>query len=177
MSRNTTNNIAVLGQLTSVYGVKGWLKVYSHTDPMENILSYSPWLLKIEGQWKPVEVEASKKHGKGLIAKLAGVSDRDVARQFCGAEIAVDRSLLPQLEAGEYYWSQLEKLSVYTLNGELLGRVSHLIETGSNDVLVVRGNAESIDRKERMIPYLPDQVIKEINLEAGTMRVDWDPEF
>ncbi|RVU31409.1 ribosome maturation factor RimM [Neptunomonas marina] len=177
MSRNTTNNIAVLGQLTSVYGVKGWLKVYSHTDPMENILSYSPWLLKIEGQWKPVEVEASKKHGKGLIAKLAGVSDRDVARQFCGAEIAVDRSLLPQLEAGEYYWNQLEKLSVYTLNGELLGRVSHLIETGSNDVLVVRGNAESIDRKERMIPYLPDQVIKEINLEAGTMRVDWDPEF
>lgn len=177
MSRNTTNNIAVLGQLTSVYGVKGWLKVYSHTDPMENILSYSPWLLKIEGQWKPVEVEASKKHGKGLIAKLVGVSDRDVARQFCGAEIAVDRSLLPQLEAGEYYWSQLEKLSVYTLNGELLGRVSHLIETGSNDVLVVRGNAESIDRKERMIPYLPDQVIKEINLEAGTMRVDWDPEF
>ncbi len=177
MSRNTQNDVTVLGQITSVYGVKGWVKIYSHTDPMENILTYTPWLLKLNGQWTPVKVEVSKKHGKGLIAKLVGVNDREVARQYCGADIAVDSSLLPQLEEGEYYWSQLEKLSVYTLNGELLGRVSHLMETGSNDVMIVRGNAESIDRRERILPYLPDLVIKDINLEEGTMRVDWDPEF
>lgn len=170
-------DVTVLGKITSVYGIKGWVKIYSHTDPMENIMTYSPWQLKLNGQWKTVKLESSKKHGKGLIAKLEGVNDRDVARQYCGVDIAVDSSLLPSLDEGEYYWSQLEKLSVYTLTGELLGRVSHLLETGSNDVLVVRGNADSIDRRERMIPYLPDQVIKEINLESGTMRVDWDPEF
>lgn len=171
------HDVTVVGKITSVYGVKGWVKIYSFTSPMENILAYAPWQLKMGGQWKPYKVAESKQHGKGLIARLEGVNDRELARQFCGVEIAIDKALLPELDAGEFYWSQLEQLAVYTLNGELLGRVSHLIETGSNDVLIVKGNAESIDRRERMIPYLPDQVIKEINLETGTMRVDWDPEF
>jgi 16S rRNA processing protein RimM len=179
MSRTTTtsNDVTVLGQITSVYGIKGWVKIYSHTDTMDDILKYSPWLLKIQGQWKPYKVEAGKKHGKGLIAKLTGINDREAAQAFSGVEIGVTSDLLPALAEGEYYWSQLEKLTVLTLTGENLGRVSHLFETGSNDVLVVRGNAESYDRRERLIPYLPDQVIKEINLETGTIRVDWDPEF
>lgn len=177
MSGNNLGDKTVLGRISSVYGVKGWVKIYSHTDPMENILTYSPWLLKIKGEWKPVEVEASKRHGKGLIAKLAGVDDREIARTYNGIEIAVESERLPDLEEGEFYWSQLENLKVYTESGVLLGKVSHLMETGANDVLVVKGNAESIDRNERLIPYLPDQVIKEIDLETGTIRVDWDPEF
>ena len=100
-----------------------------------------------------------------------------MARKYCELDIAVDGALLPELDAGEYYWSQLEKLKVYTLDGVLLGRVNHLIETGSNDVLVVRKCEGSLDKRERLIPYLPDQVIHEIDLEAGTLRVDWDPEF
>lgn len=171
------SDVTVLGKITSVYGVKGWLKIYSHTEPMDNIMAYSPWLLKRNNQWIEVKVAASKRHGKGLIARLEGVEDREQARTYCGLDIAISKTQLPALAEGEYYWSQLEKLLVYTQKGELLGRVSHLMETGSNDVLIVRGNAESIDRRERMIPYLPDQVIKEINLETGTMRVDWDPEF
>ena len=111
------------------------------------------------------------------MAKLAGVDDREIARQYCGMDIAIEKSLLPELGDGDFYWSQLEKLDVLTESGEKLGKVSHLIATGSNDVLVVKGNADSIDRKERLIPYLPDQVVKEINLEEGTIRVDWDPEF
>lgn len=178
MSGNAPDNEkTILGRIASVYGVKGWVKIYSHTDPMENILTYSPWLLKIKGQWTPVEVEAGKRHGKGLVAKLVGVDDREVARTYNGIEIAVDASLLPELEVGEFYWSQLENLKVYTESGQLLGKVSHLIETGANDVLVVKGDDESIDREERLIPYLPDQVIKKIDLETGTIRVDWDSEF
>jgi len=172
-----TEDLTVVGQITSVYGVKGWLKIYSHTDPMDSILSYKPWLIQRNGQWVAVNVETSRKHGKGLVAKLEKVDDRDVARQYCGIDIAIERSQLPALDAGEYYWSQLEQLTVHTLAGEVLGKVSHLIETGSNDVLVVKGDSNSIDDKERMIPYLPDQVVKEINLDTGTMRVDWDPEF
>ncbi len=177
MKAYKTEDLTILGQITSVYGVKGWLKVYSHTEPMDGILNYKPWIIKHNGQWVPVNVEICRKHGKGLVAKLKNVDDRDVARLYCGAEIAVERSLLPELEVGEYYWSQLEQLTVYTLSDQLLGKVSHLIETGSNDVLVVKGDAQSIDQRERMIPYLPDQVVKEINLDTGTIRVDWDPEF
>ncbi|MGB0466209.1 MAG: ribosome maturation factor RimM [Pontibacterium sp.] len=177
MSRSTAAEKTILGRISTVYGVKGWVKIYSHTDPIENILTYQPWLLNIKGQWKPVEVEAGKRHGKGLVAKLVGVDDREIARTYNGVEIAVESSVLPELEVGEYYWSQLENLMVYTVSDQLLGKVSHLIETGSNDVLVVKGTDESIDRTERLIPYLPDQVIKKIDLEAGTIRVDWDPEF
>ncbi|MGB1239422.1 MAG: ribosome maturation factor RimM [Pseudomonadales bacterium] len=177
MTTYKTENLTILGQTTSVYGVKGWVKVYSHTDPMDGILNYSPWLLKRNGQWISVKVESAKKHGKGLIAKLENVDDRDVAREYCGLDIAVERSSLPDLDEGEFYWSQLVQLAVYTLSDELLGKVDHLIETGANDVLVVRGDSESIDQRERLIPYLPDQVIKEINLESGYMRVDWDSEF
>ena len=61
--------------------------------------------------------------------------------------------------------------------GVKLGRVDHLIETGSNDVLIVKPTPDSMDDKERLIPYLPDQVIKSVNLESGLLTVDWDPEF
>lgn len=177
MSSKTKEGNVVLGSITAVYGVKGWVKIYSHTDPLENIFNYSPFTLKIGGELKTVEVETGKRHGKGLVAKLAGVDDRDVAQKYCGAEIVTNTDQLPELEEGEFYWSQLESLLVYTESGVLLGKVSHLLETGANDVLVVKGTTESIDKNERLLPYLPGQVVKEIDLETGTMRVDWDPEF
>jgi 16S rRNA processing protein RimM len=167
----------VLGKITAVYGVKGWVKIYSFTDPIENIFEYQPWRLKIGGVLKTIEVEAGKRHGKGLIAKLTGVDDREIARSYCGHEIVADSSLLPELDEGDYYWSQLEGLLVYTESDQLLGKVSHLMETGANDVLVVKATKDSLDQRERLLPYLPDQVIKKIDLETGTMRVDWDPEF
>ncbi|WP_210396497.1 ribosome maturation factor RimM [Motiliproteus sediminis] len=172
-----SSELVELGKITSLYGVKGWVKVYSHTEPMENILDYSPWKLKLDGRWTAVKVEQGKRHGKGMIAKLAGCEDRDQASRYCGAAIAVERSVLPDLDGEEYYWHQLEKLTVVTESGVNLGRVDYLIATGSNDVLVVKGTAESHDKRERLIPYLPDQVVKEINLKAGTIRVEWDPEF
>ncbi|WP_432471831.1 ribosome maturation factor RimM [Amphritea sp. HPY] len=177
MSGFTSDKVTIVGRITTIYGVKGWVKVYSHTEPMESILNYSPWLLKIDGQWQPIKISDGKVHGKGLVAKLAGIDDRDVARQYCGMDIAIEKDLLPELGDGDYYWSQLEQLEVLTESGVKLGKVSHLIATGANDVLVVKGKADSVDRKERLIPYLPDQVVKEINLEEGTIRVDWDPEF
>ncbi|MEH6649498.1 MAG: ribosome maturation factor RimM [Motiliproteus sp.] len=172
-----TDQLMVLGKVTSVYGVKGWVKVYSDTEPMQNILNYAPWYIKLNGRLQEIKVEQGKVHGKGLVAKLAGCDDRDKARVYCGSEIYVSRELLPALEQGEYYWSQLEKLNVVTESGVELGQVDHLIATGSNDVLVIKSTKQSIDKRERMIPYLPEQVIKEINLEQGTIRVDWDPEF
>lgn len=176
-SEQGQNDLVMLGKITSVYGIKGWVKIYSHTEPMENILNYTPWFLKNGGKHQTVKIEQGKRHGKGLIAKLVGCSDREVAQTFCGTDIYVEQAQLPELTGDEFYWHQLENLIVVTESDEVLGRVDYLIATGSNDVLVVKATAESIDDKERLLPYLPDQVIKEINLEKGTIRVEWDAEF
>lgn len=167
----------VLGRVTAVFGVKGWLKVHSFTDPVENILDYSRWVLVHNGKRESATIIDSKRHGRGLVVLLKGVDDRNRAQEYCGAEIVVSSTELPDLPEGEYYWHQLEGLTVLTDEGHCFGRVDHLIETGSNDVLVVRPTDQSIDDRERLIPYLPDQVVTVIDLAGGSMTVVWDPEF
>tara|TARA_R110002167_G_scaffold186072_10_gene386967 strand:- start:362 stop:886 length:525 start_codon:yes stop_codon:yes gene_type:complete len=174
-----------MGKVTSVYGVKGWVKVFSYTQPKENLCQYLNWQLQDQsGTSRPVKVLECKAHGNGLVAFFDGSSDRDLAKKFCGMLITVPSSELPSLPEGEYYWSQLQGLLVYAVNSEaeaskpvLLGKVSHLIETGSNDVLVVKKCKDSIDANERLIPYLLDQVIKLVDLQRGVIEVDWDPDF
>lgn len=167
----------VLGRISAVFGIKGWVKVHSFTDPVENILDYKQWHLLQDGRRQAVTVRESKRHGKGLVVSLKDVDDREQARAYCGAQIAVDSAALPTLPEGEYYWHQLEGLAVFTPSGVALGEVDHLLETGANDVLVVLATADSVDDRERLIPYLPDQVVTAIDLAGKRMTVDWDPEF
>lgn len=167
----------VIGRITSVFGVKGWLKVYSYTDPVDGILGYSNWTAVLDGKRIPVELEEGRRHGPGIVISLKGVTDRDQARLYCGADIVVPTDALPPLPEGEYYWFQLEGLQVETVEGEDLGVVKNLMETGSNDVLVVSATPTSVDQRERLIPYLPDQVVKSVDLSTRRLIVDWDPEF
>jgi 16S rRNA processing protein RimM len=167
----------VIGQITSVFGVKGWLKVYSYTDPKEGILDYQNWTLVHNGKRISAKLEEGRRQGQGIVVRLKGVDDRDVARTYCGADITVPTTELPELPEGEFYWHQLEGLTVYTVDGQCLGLVDHMIETGANDVLVVRATDASIDQRERLIPYLPDQAVKQVSLAESTITVDWDPEF
>lgn len=176
-----SSELAVIGKITTVYGVKGWVKVHSYTEPMENLFGYTDFLIERNGSWSPVVFAEYKRHGKGLVARIDGVDDRDIAATFTRCNIAVRLSALPDLEEDEFYWHQLEGLKVLTTgpDGEslLLGIVSHMLETGANDVMVVCKCPGSIDKQERLIPYLPDQFIHRIDIEAGEIRVDWDPEF
>lgn len=149
--------------------MRGWVKVFSDTRPRENILDYSPWLVKQRDGWKEVALAEGRVHGRGVIARLEGYSDRDQAQTLMGAEIAIRRSQLPPPKAGEHYWADLEGLRVVNLQGVELGTVSHLFETGANDVLVVTGE------RERLLPYTR-HVIREVDLTARVLRVDWDPE-
>jgi 16S rRNA processing protein RimM len=167
----------VIGQITSVFGVKGWLKVFSYTDPKEGILDYRNWTLVHNGKRIPAKLEEGRLQGQGIVVRLKGIDDRDLARTYCGADITVPTAELPELPEGEFYWHQLEGLTVYTTENECLGRVDHLIETGSNDVLIVHATDQSIDQRERLIPYLPEQVVKSVSLAESAMVVDWDPEF
>lgn len=177
MSEFNAEDVVVLGRFNSPFGVQGWVKVYSYTEPMENIQSYKPWLIKQKDGWQPIKVKAVKTQGKGLIAKLDNIDTPEAARLYCEVEIAVPKSALPNLDEGDFYWSQLQNLKVINESGELLGRVDHLMETGANDVLVVKGDAESIDRETRLIPYVPEQVVRLVDLESGTIRVDWGSDY
>lgn len=160
-----------VGRVSGVYGVRGWLRVRSDCDPVEQLLEYTPWQMNTAAGWQSHALEDGKVHGQGLVAKLAHIDDRDQARLLVGMDIAVDRSQLPALAEDEYYWNDLIGLVVVTRAGEQLGRVSGLMQTGSNDVLVVSGE------RERLIPFIREQVVLAVDAQAGRIEVDWDPDF
>lgn len=166
-----TARMVQVGSIAGLYGVRGWVRVLSHTQPRDNILTYSPWYLGGEGAWRPHRLIEARAQGQGILAHLAGCEDRDQAAALLGQPIAVRYDQLPALGADDYYWSDLEGLRVENLEGVDLGRVSHLFETGANDVLVVVGE------RERLLPYVWNQVIKRVDLAAGLLLVDWDPDF
>lgn len=168
----TRDDVIVLGRITGLYGVRGWVKVYSNTQPRDNILRYERWQIGRPGQWRMAVLEEGRSHGKGIVAKLQGCDDRDAAAALMGLEITILREQLPPTAADEYYWSDLVGLAVSNTEGVALGQVDHLLETGANDVLVVQQ-----DGVERLIPFVQGQFVKTIDLSAGTMVVDWDPDF
>lgn len=161
----------IVGKISGLYGVRGWVKVFSHTQPREQIADYNPWLVQTADGWRHYEVEQGRSQGRGVVVKLVDVDDRDQAAALVGCEIAVERTQFARTGPGEYYWSDLEGLKVVTCEGVELGHVEHLFETGANDVLVVGGD------RERLIPFVQGQVIRNIDLAAGRIEVDWDPEF
>ena len=172
MSQMDENQLVVLGHVSGVFGVKGWLKIYSETDPVQNILKYKPWYLLKDKTWQKFQPLQGKRQGKGVVAQLEGYADRDQAAELKGCRIAVKRDQLPApSDPNVFYWTDLEGLRVENLEGFYLGEVSHLFETGANDVIVVIGE------RERLVPYIREQVVKTVDLEKGLMVVDWDPEF
>lgn len=160
----------ILGKLGSVYGVHGWLRVHSFTDPASNISQYPVWQIQHNKQWHNVPIDKIKAHNNGLVVLLKGINNREIARTYTNDMIAVYQSELPKLEDHEYYWSDLIGLNVITTQGVELGKITQLQETGSNDVLIVKG------KRERLIPYTEDTVIA-INLKDHLMTVEWDPDF
>ena len=160
-----------VGKVSGIFGVRGWIKVYSYTETRENILTYSPWTLTKGKESKEVEVIDGRRHGKTVVARLEGINDRDDAAELNGWEIFIHADQLPKAKQGEYYWADLVGLQVKTVEGTDLGIVQQMLETGANDVVVVLGE------RERLIPFLQGQTIIKIDLLAGEMLVDWDADF
>jgi 16S rRNA processing protein RimM len=168
---DTQKSTMLVGNIAGAYGVKGWLKVSSYTDPLDNIFKYSPWQLVSPRAGKtPLDVKLvqGKLHGKGLVVQLEGISDRDEAESLKGLEIHVERERVPDPDSGHYYWADLEGLQVQSKTGTVLGRVDRLIDTGSADVMVVCGE------KRHLIPFIYGDTVLNVDLEAGCIRVDWD---
>ncbi|GAA0238985.1 ribosome maturation factor RimM [Rhodanobacter caeni] len=163
----------LIGRIVGLYGVQGWLKIESWAEPRMRIFDYQPWLLSAApGVETQVSGVKGREQGKGMVAQLPGVNDREQAAALIGSDIHVSRDQLPPPAEGEYYWVDLEGLEVVTTEDVSLGRVSHLFATGANDVVVVRDGA-----RERLIPFVQGSYVRSVDLSAGRMVVDWDPEF
>ena len=185
-----------MGRFGGPWGVRGWLHLRSFTDPPDNLLKYRPWLVEgpggwRRGDWQPLPVSAVEVHGDGYVAHMVGFDDREEASgRFRGAHIAVPAATLPLPAENEFYWRDLLGLRVLTTEGVELGHVRRLLETGANDVLLVRehaseakprsgnevGDGKERRPKERLIPFV-EQFVVRVDLPAGRVVVDWDPEF
>jgi 16S rRNA processing protein RimM len=157
-----------VGRVTGVFGTRGWVKVLSHTRPRDNLMSYTPWFLRVDGEWRPCKLNESRHHHGVIIASLEGVTEREQARALVRSDIAVLRSELPPLGTGEYYWSELIGLRVVNLQGQYLGRIAGLLETSAHDVIRV------VDDRERLIPFVTDVYVFNVDCGPdGEMVVDW----
>jgi len=166
------DRLLLIGKIVGLHGVNGWVKLESYTEPRTRIFAYKPWLVTAaEGEMEIAETQG-REQGKSVIGKLQGCDSRDAAARLIGATIQVRRSTLPEPKRGEIYWADLEGLDVVTTHGVGLGKVSHLFATGANDVLVVRDG-----ERERLIPFVTKQFVHGVDLQAGRITVDWDPEF
>lgn len=160
-----------IGNIAGAFGVKGWVKVFSDTRPSENILAYSPWRLAKNNSCTTVTVINGHLQGKAIVAQLAEIKDREQAKLLTDWGISIAREQLPKTNVDEFYWSDLIGLTVITVGGHNLGQVDHLIETGANDVLVIKGG------RERLIPFLVGKTVLKIDQKTRKMLVDWNSEF
>ena len=192
----------LIGKIVGCFGLQGWVKILSHTEPKDNIFSYPKWWLKkpsqMSAQWQECKGLKGKIQGKGLIAQINGVNDRTQAEEFVGLEIYIDAGQLLDLPDGEYYWKDLVGLTVVNEQGFEFGAVSEILATGANDVLIVKSDkAKQIqsnlktnktgmvskkskktkDTVETLIPYIWGQVVKKVDLENSVILVDWDKDF
>jgi len=170
----TSDEFVTVGKISGVFGVKGWMKIFSFTEPRGNILSYSPIYMSRKGEWVEMEVSGGRTQGKGVVMGLVNVTDPDQVLPLIGSELAIKSSQLKPTTKDEYYWSQLIGLTVVNLSDETLGQVDSLLETGAHDVLLVK-NKEN--KTEQLIPYVMEEVIQLIDLDKGIIQVDWELDY
>ncbi len=163
-----TTQPVVLGRISGLFGVRGWVKVYSYTDPREAVLNYDRWLLSVKDGWQEATFAEGQRHGKTVIVHIDGYDDRDQAARLIGTEIGIPREELPEAGGDQFYWSDLEGLRVMHHDGTELGKVDHMLETGAHDVMVVKGE------QERLIPFVMNKVIINVDFDEGRIDVDWE---
>lgn len=161
----------LMGRVVGVFGVRGWLKIESYSQPRDRLFAYRPWLMGHAGAVREITPRELREQGKSVVVQLPDCDTVEQAQTLLGQEIWVPRSALPAPAAGEYYWVDLEGLAVVNTDGVDLGWISHMIATGANDVMVVRGD------RERLLPFTPGHAVQSVDLAAGRVVVDWDPEF
>ena len=170
----TTEAYIPVGKIAGVFGVKGWMKVFSFTQPRKNILSYSPLYLLTKGQWVEAKVSKGRVQGKGIVISLENVTEPEQVFPLIGTELAIKKHQLKPTEQDEFYWSDLTGLDVINLEDKSLGKVDSLVETGAHDVLVVK---DKTNKTQRLIPFVMGEIVDEVDLKTGFIRVDWELDY
>lgn len=170
-------DVVVIGRVQGAFGVQGWIRLVSYTEPAANLLEYSPWLLQEGDCWRQLKVLSTRAQSNGFVAQVADVNDRDVAASLRGRLIAVAQEVLPRAGSDEFYWRDLVGLAVKNTRGEHLGTVVEVMATGANDVLVVDLDGDSnadlpADTGQELIPF-HRQFVPDVDLAGGTLTVDW----
>lgn len=163
----------VIGRVTGVYGIRGWVKVRSFTRPAGNFVNYSPLLLQAGGNWRESAIEAAQYRGNRLLVKLQGVDSPEQARAYRHCDIGIAAETLPPLPEQQYYWHQLIGMSVFNMQDVMIGSVAEIAETGANDVLVVTTRGE----KRILIPLVMGIYVKSVDIASHRIRVDWKVEW
>lgn len=175
---SSTDKPIIVGTFGATYGVKGWLRINSFTESMEGIFDYQPWLIYQHNIWREVKVVDWRLHGKSYVVLLEGLSQREEAQAFVNCEIAIFPEQLVELPSDEYYWRELMKCEVVNHQGYHMGKVTEVLETGSNDVLRVKANKkDAFGKQERLIPFIEDHFILDVDIAAKTIKVNWEPDF
>jgi 16S rRNA processing protein RimM len=160
----------IMARVSGPYGVKGWIKIQPFTVDIHQLLNKKAWLIGDEKSSISYSIETSKIHGNSIVAKLVNIDDRDQAFGLKNKTILIPKHELPKLEKGEYYWNDLMGHKVINQQKEYLGILETFLETGANDVLVVKGD------KEYLIPFIP-HVIRNVDMAKKEIEVDWDKDF
>ncbi len=168
---------AVLAKIGKTHGIKGWVRVISFTSPAENIFEYSRFIASQGHETRQIEIDQYKSQAAGILGHIKGVDTPEQAKALAGMTLSVNVADLPELNPDEIYWYQLEGLAVINQHDQLLGVVSSLLETGANDVLIVKPSKESIDERERLIPFRREATVSEVDIGSGTLRVIWDADY
>ena len=179
MAESTPEQV-IVGKITAAYGIKGWVKIHSYTDPDTNIFEFQRLSLQRGKQQLAIEIDDGRRHGKGLVAHIVGCDDRNEAERMAQCSLSVSAEEFPEPAADEVYWRDLEGMMVYTEQGQasiLLGQIANLFETGANDVMVVDSTADSIDGRQRLIPWVPKQYVLNVDIEKRQVLVAWDPDY
>ena len=165
-----SNKKLLVGKINGFFGLQGWVKVFSYTNPRSNILNYSPWSIKVDGNFQSIDITSGREQSKTIVAHIKGVDNREDSQKFIGQDIYINKEQLPELTQGEYYWHELIGFDVINKDEERLGTVDYFVETGANDVLVVKG------KKEYWIPYIEPFLVS-IDSKNNKILVDWDKDF
>ena len=159
----------LVGKISNPHGIKGWVKVISFTDPIDNILSYKKWTISDNETEKTYCLEDSRIQGNKIVIKLEGVNNRDDADLLKNLQIEINRSDLPKLEENSYYWEDLVDFNVIDIKGMHVGKVDSLFRTGSNDVLVIINET----KQRLLVPFIMEEVIKYVDLDKELISIDW----
>ena len=157
----------ILGKIVGHFGVRGWLKIFSYTNPREQITKYQEIKIDNDNLKSDFKLEDWKIHGKQILLKIKKFDNRNDVEIFIDNQLIIDRKNLPELTEGQYYWNDLEGMEVQEIDGKKIGKVSHMIETGSNDVMVMENNKD-------LIPFIFGEVVKKVDLEKNLIEVDWN---